>query len=287
MDFELEDLGLDPKVKKTLNHGGYAINLSWLECRTCHFLTRDPRRIGSTVPCGKCGDSAAARLYPSSEAIQLLTDVQHFYKSSFEALERERNILLAEVSAITGRRFNFKAVFESAEQTGNLYRDLGGARDSFDNAMLQIKESLGLGSVEASTQVFYAMFNHINEPRDDKAVLILSASLLELLSIDLIKRLYLKKGVPPDLSSQLVERIRTHAAITHEFKILAGRPLKEALIALGFPDFYDNWLSIKQSRDTFIHRGRLNQSTTVASDAFKLSNESFAVFASLVNTYAV
>ena len=84
-----------------------------------------------------------------------------------------------------------------------------------------------------------------------------------------------------------VEHLMSFEARTDYFKELTGISMQRAIGATPFSAFYDDWNTLRQERNDFVHGFPFAVGESTATMAFRLTQDAPRLFAQLQNTYGI
>ena len=247
-------------------------------CQRCSFI----RDISSkSEKCPSCGLSNDFGIYPVLSAVDILYSL---YEIVNIATLKQKNILKKiqnNLKLELGKEFEFNKIENVLIDFCKVQNSSGEV--DFDKLKERIKNKLFLEDEDDSDKAFNVFLTGDNRNRLYKSIVILSATLLEIIFKDYMEKV-LTKRTSKVIAPKIMESLK-HKSIEEHFNQITPFLLNDLKHELKEVEsgFYDKWDTLRKQRNKLIHKNGLDISSKRAIEIFDIAKKSVSVFMVLNN----
>lgn len=265
---------------KSAKNPSFAFSRAFLQCQNCAYLSRDLSLKQTTNPCPKCKDTSARSIYPDSSCITQLLSIRYFFLKAHSRKISLRRGLSKEVTNIIGHSVPAKTLVKLVNKLKLQF----GQNRSKDDSFSLIQTELSISDDQAH-KLFTPLFMYSEAMEESRAVVIFTCALFDRLFFDLVVRSYVMRGVPIEVAREITEKHVSFQVMEAAFKKNSGIGFSAAITKAGFTDFYDEWKSLTNARNRFLHRAVSSSLLENRELAFKLALQALDVFGRVSNNH--
>jgi hypothetical protein len=185
----------------------------------------------------------------------------------------------------SGRHVETPAVAAAASHVRKFFRKRGRTEPAYRRELGAVQRRLALDTDEDAVRVFSLLASYSDTSIEHATVVVLTASLFERLLHDLLIKLLVGRGMSDPEARQTVRKRRRREELQELFWILTGTSLQKAVGEFGVRGLYEEWQSIADRRNKFLHITSGAISADMAEKAFDIAKRAFPLFALLQNRY--
>lgn len=248
-------------------------------CPKCHLISD----LSSTVvECSLCGASGDAfKIYPELSAVDILYGL---YEIVHIATLKQGNILKKiqkDLNTELKKEFGIDKINKiliAFCKTKNSYEEI-----DFNKLRMKVKGILILEDEDELNKAFNTFSSGDNHNRLYKSIVILSATLIEIIFKDYMEKV-LTKRTNAITASKIMESL-AYKSIEEHFKqinpfLLESLKYELDEVELGY---YDKWQTLRGERNRLIHKNTIDISSTRANEIFGIAKKTVLVFMKLNN----
>lgn len=268
-----------------------------LECRRCHFVSRDSVADNPQAACAHCGLPGVRFMFPDFVPSALLELVMHYSTQADKRRGARLETLVRDVEARIGVRYEPSVLLAARQHAVQLYNQAGEqswTEETYQSMVDAIAVDLGLEDDEAAADVYPTVLFYRDDIEENVALVIVASTLLESMLSHLLVAMKMRDGTDEDSADEEVDKLRGFGTRSNDrssylnyFLALASVSFAEALDTVGEPTYFAEWANLRDYRNDIVH-GRVPQAPgEIANVARQLALRSTLVFAELQNRYAL
>lgn len=266
----------------------WVIASTFMKCPFCRFLSQEPGLDRPSIPCPKCNRSGSTRsVFPGYACVEWLKMIGDAYVRAAARTGAEQDELAGAIRPNSKRHIEASEVAAAASVIRRFFRKPHRSETDYRTVLGALQRSLSLGSQEQAVRVFSLLASYSDTSIEHTIVVVLTASLFERLLHDLLVQLLVGRGMTDAEARKTVGKRRRREELQELFWLASGTRLQKAVGEFGVPDLYEQWQSIADRRNKFLHITSRAISAQMAEKAFNVAKGAFPLFAFLQNKYCV
>jgi len=266
----------------------WVIASTFMECPFCGFLSREPGLDSLSAPCPKCNRSGSSREeFPDIDCIRWLEMIGDAYVRANTRTGEKQAELVEIIRSDFKRDIEPSWVAAAAGDLRRFFRKSRRCEADYGRMLSTLQTRLSLDSREQAARVLSLLVSYSDTVTEHTNVVVLTGSLFERLFHNLLVQLLARRGMTDSEARKTVGKRRRREDSQELFWIATGTRLQKAVGEFGVPGIYEEWQSIADRRNKFLHITPRAISTEMAERAFNIAKSAFALFAFLQNKYCV
>ena len=268
-----------------------------LECRRCHFVSRDDIAANPQAACKHCGQLGWRFTFPDFVPSALLELAMHYSTQADKRRDARLEALVREVESQIGVRYEPSVLLAARQHAVHLYSQAGEqswTEETYQAMVDAIAVDLGLVDDEAAMEVYPTLLFYRDDIEENVALVIVASTLLESMLSHLLVAMKMRDGTDEDSADEEVDKLRgfgtgpsDRSSYLNYFLAHASVSLAEALDTVGEPTFFAEWAVLRDYRNDIVHGRVPLASGEIAASARQLALKATDVFSALQNRYGL
>lgn len=268
-------------------------------CTKCFYVYSNSELSEDMKLCTNCGagflnfDNPSK--FPSMDVIMYYDMMKYFHIHSVKRKKEQKKEAISEISNILSKQVDWGEIealieemkknrIEKDRHTKPDYLDMNVEFDIYQTDLHLIREKFFTN--EKLLLKIYVAINEIQRTfNENKAVVLASCSMMEVLFNELNILLLLIRGTNPEHAENIIDKDRSFDRKEKRFWEETGCKFKNALDTEEFREFYQEWEWLRNIRNKFAHGDHFSIDQENAEKAYELCKKTVDVYVALQNKY--